>query len=85
MPAKKTIRIRIESRSVWVIHWRRAQLCCPRCGAEVGPVEAARDLIPVAPLAAEEWLRGQKFYLWQAPGRALQLCLRFLRRALRRN
>jgi hypothetical protein len=85
LPEKKTIRIQIESRSVWVIRWRQAELRCPQCGAEVGPVEAARDLIPVAPGAAQQWLRGQKFWWWEAPGWALQLCLRFLRERLRRN
>jgi hypothetical protein len=82
---KKTIRIRIETHSVWMVRWHGSPLrmWCERCGAEVDFVRGRAAETPVtdAPLPVPRL----RHYLWDAPGKALRLCLMSLRQLVEKN
>jgi hypothetical protein len=87
-PVKKTIRIQIETDTVWIIHWRggargiRCQTCGPEAdvNAEEPAVTAA-----VAPVAVQRRLKAPRFWLVEAPGQAVRGWLESLRLLVQKN
>lgn len=79
MPVKKIVRLWIESRTVWVIHWRGAptRVWCQRCGGEVEiiPVAGRESLRTMPPRIVRQFQSPPTPGLWEAAGKGLRFWL----------